>query len=261
MDFCTQEATDSWLDTQRKLLQVAEAIFDDSEASAQHGNLRVPRHVGSQIPWKVPGVRVSIKNSGLPLEDDAAKTREIFTQSKHPHQPLLRKVGRAQQVLLRRYTEVFQTMQINTQAALVNCFLKPAHEYYVAQDITPAFIEFDLECMFPNVPREKVNQAYENLHTRTTHMQKIVRGQKDTYVSIGKQKDKTMDCVGGRSRDHYDVFCVSDIRSHIEYDLHCNNLFVMGDEVWEQSTGVGIGGMLTAASAHTVLTNTESDVR
>ena len=74
---------------------------------------------------------MSIKNSGLPLQDDAAKTREIFTQAKHPHQPLLCKVGRAQQVLLRQYTEVFQTMQINTQAELINCFLKPAREYYI----------------------------------------------------------------------------------------------------------------------------------
>ena len=131
----------------------------------------------------------------------------------------------------------------------------------MTQDITPAFVEFDLERMFPNIPRAKVNQAYENLHTRMTHMQKIVRGQQDTYISIGKQKDKTMDCVGGTSRDHYNVFSVSDIRSLIEYDLHCNNLFVMGDEVWEQSTGVGIGGMLSAANADTVLTSTESDVR
>ena len=259
VDFSTQEATDRWPATQRQLLQAAEAILDD--ASAQHGNLRVPRHIGSQLPWKVPGVRVSMKNSGLPLPDDEAKTREIFTQARHPHQPLLRKVGRAQQVLLRQYTEMFQTMQINTQAELINCFLKPAREYYRTQGITPAFIEFDLERMFPNIPRAKVNQAYENLHTRMTQMQKIVRGQQDTYVSIGKQKDKTMDCVGGRSRDHYNVFSVSDIRSLIEYDLHCNNLFVMGDEVWEQSTGVGIGGMLSAANADTVLTSTESDVR
>ena len=48
VDFSTQEATDNWPGTQRQLLQVAEAILD--EASTQHGNLRVPRHIGSQMP-------------------------------------------------------------------------------------------------------------------------------------------------------------------------------------------------------------------
>ena len=241
---------------QRTLLAAEDRLLTD--ATLHQGDIRVAATETS--PWKVPGVRVSVKNSGLPLVDEDVKTREIFTQSKHPHQPLLRRIGRIQQVLLRTYTETFITLQINTSEELINSFLRPAREYYIEHNIVPAFAEVDLECMFPNIPRAKVTQPYDDLNTRYQKMRNIQRRSQDIRVSVARQKTGQLDCLGTKHRDHFHAHTYAEAGGIIGYDLHCNNLFVMGSEIWAQSTGVAIGGMLSAANADVVLTRLESTV-
>ena len=145
---------------QRTLLTAADQLLTDT--ALHQKNIRVAATETS--PRKVSGVRVSVKNSELPLVDKDVKTREIFTQSKNPHQPLLRLIRGIQQVLLGTYTEAFITLQINTSEELINCFLRPASEYHMEHNIVSAFVELDLECMFPNVPHTKVTQSYEDLN-------------------------------------------------------------------------------------------------
>ena len=90
------------------------------------------KHVHGGRQWKTPSAILSIENKSLPLTFPAPipdlKCQENFTQTNHPFQKHLRRIGRAATVLVKTYTDTFVTLKLSDQNYLIDSFLIPAEE-------------------------------------------------------------------------------------------------------------------------------------
>ena len=214
--------------------------------------------------WQVPGVTVPLKGkcigSGDTIDPALAKYREIFTQVHHPLSSLLKKCSRVATVMLKQYTHSFMTLEILDQAHLVWGFLQPAREWYARTNTPVGVFELDLERMFPSIQRNRVPQAWKNLASRFSKMLPTRRGTDDLFVAVAKGQSKDMDVFGAHSSKYYENFSLSEFHTLVCLDLYTNGLFQLGHELWDQVTGVAIGGPLSAQNASAVCMEAESNV-
>ena len=212
--------------------------------------------------WTVPGVILSLKNKGLTtsqrLRLELAKLREIFTQASHPLRTLLRKGGRCLSLLLRVYTHTFVSLEILDQAHLVQGFLRPAREEYKRLGIPVGGFELDIDRMFPSIIRDQVPSAWQSLSDRYDALNPLRRGESARFVSLAKGNARDMDCLGMKDQRYYDTFSISEIHDLMKVDLFLNSFFQLGHELWEQFSGVAIGGAMSAQNADAYLVSIES---
>ena len=93
---------------------------------------------------------------------------------------------------------MFFGLKVLDQAHFLTSFLLPAKQWYEQNKIPCAAFELDLDRMFPNIRRERVPLAYEDLCKRYLD---LVGPRWDTsavFVSIAKGGSRDMDCVGQR---------------------------------------------------------------
>ena len=203
--------------------------------------------------WKIPGVVVPIKNKSLgdgdTVDTQKANLREIFTQVSHPLSSVLKKCSRVATVLLKQYTHSFLSLEILDQAHLVRGFLQPARDLYAHRRTRVGVFELDLESMFPSIARQCVPHAWRCLAERYLKLNPCRRGVEDVYVAVAKGKSKDMVVFGARSPKYYNNMSLSEF-----HELVCLDRF----ELWDEVTGVAIGGPLSAQNADAVLPEAES---
>ena len=213
---------------------------------------------------KIPGLVVPIKNKSLgdgdTVDPQKAKFREIFMQVSHPRSSVLKKCSQVATVLLKQYTHSFFSLEILDRAHLVWDFLQPARDLCAHIRTAVGVVELDIERMFPSIARQRVPHAWQRLAERYLKLYPCRRGVEDVYVAIAKGKSKDMDVFGARSPKYYNNMSLSEFHELVCLDLYTNGLFSMGCELWDQVTGVAIGGPLSAKNADAVLLEAESAV-
>lgn len=211
----------------------------------------------------------SYKNKSFPFTTvQALKCREIFSQSGHPLQQRLARVGRALTVLVKTYTQAFITLQLLDQTHMVNGYLKLAKAFFAEKGIPVAGFELDVVRMFPSLDRTTVFQGYRKLAKRYLATQDRKQGTKGKYtlwVSIAKGGDRAMDGLGRKSTQDYWVCRAGQARRSVQasrlrydlgalhnfvlWDLFGNDIFALGAEIGVLATGVAIGGFMSAQHA------------
>ena len=78
----------------------------------------------------------------------------------------LKKVGRIQHVLIKKYKQTFITLEIVDEQHLLWGFLEPCKRMYASGCTATVAFEFDVEPLYPNIRRQRVLPAYRNLDKR-----------------------------------------------------------------------------------------------
>ena len=224
----------------------------------------LPYH--KQAPRSVypPSVILSIKGRSLPYTPPAPisslSTREIFSNGGHPWKYSYSIVSRAASVAQRYFASIFFTLLVCDQQQMEHHFLRPSKEYFQVLGVPVAGFELDLERMFPSLLRSQLNPSYANLFKRARAMYCTKRAETNLYISIAKGNSKQLDCIGRKSAQYYHVLSDNDLVAAVTAESCLNDLFQLGPEIWEQFTGVTIGGKLASQNANILLTEKESNI-
>ena len=163
-------------------------------------------------------------------------------------------------MLQKVYAHTFLTLQILDQAHLLWGFLQPARAEYKRLGIPVSGFELDIDRMFPSIVRDQVPHAWQSLNDTYDKLNPMRRGEHERFVSLAKGNARDMDCLGAKDSRYFDVFSVQDIHQIMKVDLFLNSFYQLGTDLWEQCTGVAIGGPMSAQNADAYLMAIESTI-
>ena len=219
---------------------------------------KMPR---SQYP---PSVILSLKGKSLPYKPPApissVTTREIFSNGGQPWKNSYSIIRRVASVAQRFCASIFFTLLVCDQQQMEEHFLPPAKEYFHTLGESVAGFELDLERMFPSLIRKQPRPSYVNPFARARAMYCTARAENHLFISIAKGNTKQLDCVGKKSPKYFHILSDDDLVAAVTAESCLNDFFQLGPEIWEQFTGVTIGGKLASQNANIMLMEKESNV-
>ena len=106
--------------------------------------------------------------------------------------------------------------------------------------------ELDIKDFFPSLNRSATMKAVDQLHKLLIEkLGKRVKKDEGLWFALHREHKK-LDRLGTGSRDQFHNVPYSALREFLEYELHHNALFCVGNTVLEQIRGVAIGGTCLA---------------
>ena len=106
----------------------------------------------------------------------------------------------------------------------------------------------DIKELFPNLDRVGTFEAVSTIHKEVAARLRKRVGADGLGFAIHK-RHREMDRIGRGDNGSFWNLTFAEVLNYVEWDLHHNSLFVMGNRVWDQIRGVAIGGPLSAQLA------------
>ena len=115
-------------------------------------------------------------------------------------------MSRIASLLEKHYTCAFTALNELSQQHMITGFLEPARQHFRDTKTPVEGGELDVVHMFPSLRREKIVSAHERLLKRWRPQLDLQRACKDAHIFIAKAPDKTMDTVGIKGQNLWNIY-------------------------------------------------------
>ena len=118
------------------------------------------------------------------------------------------------------------------------------------KDTETELFELDIKSMFPSLSREGVWDALQDLHDAVLRGRRANRGRGHELRFAIKKLDRKLDRTGSAAPECYTNVRFTDVNDFLRFDIFHNDIFVIGNAIYEQIKGIAIGGTISASCAN-----------
>ena len=247
----------------------------EAKATCLQRMYRAAQRFGLDDQWQwgagktCPHAYIIPKNKMADRTDSEWKQRVIFSYAKHPLKAYSRLMGRALTIMVEQGARTLQTLEMTRLDGVVSWAQRANTRLRHTPDGTPwetracaqhtastpqathsdplyTMWELDIKDFFPSLNRTATLKAVDALHALLVQkLNKRVKKQEGMWFALHKEHKK-LDRVGQGSKEQFHNVPYAALREFLEYELHHNALFCVGNTILEQIKGVAIGGTCSA---------------